>query len=80
MSKKILILLLSVLFIITACSPSPTPTDDPGPVTLTVMTHDSFAVSEEVVKAFEIEYGAKLVFLKSGDTAYSNYFPFLHDP
>ncbi len=68
MSKKILLLLLTVLFIITACSPSPTPTDEPGPVTLTVMTHDSFAVSEEVVKAFEIEYGAKLVFLKSGDT------------
>lgn len=68
MSKKILILLLSVLFIITACSPSPTPIDEPGLVTLTVMTHDSFAVSEEVVKAFEIEYGAKLVFLKSGDT------------
>jgi len=32
------------------------------------MTHDSFAVSEEVVKSFENEYGVKLVFLKSGDT------------
>ena len=68
MSKHILVILLSVLFVITACAPSPTPTAEPGPVTLTIMTHDSFAVSEEVVKAFEIENGVTLVFLKSGDT------------
>lgn len=68
MSKHILVILLSVLFVITACAPSPTPTAEPGPVTLTIMTHDSFAVSEEVVKAFEDENGVTLVFLKSGDT------------
>ncbi len=31
------------------------------------MTHDSFAVSESVVKAFESQNNVKLVFLKSGD-------------
>ena len=38
------------------------------PHTLTVMTHDSFAVSEDVVAAFENEYNAEIRFLKSGDT------------
>ena len=37
------------------------------PQTLTVMTHDSFAVSEDVVKAFEEANNAKVVFLQSGD-------------
>ncbi len=37
------------------------------PQTLTVLTHDSFAVSEDVVKAFEQANNAKVVFLKSGD-------------
>lgn len=36
--------------------------------TLTVMTHDSFAVSDEVVEAFEQENNAAVKFLKSGDT------------
>lgn len=34
---------------------------------LTLMTHDSFAVSEGVIKAFEQENGAELKILKSGD-------------
>jgi thiamine transport system substrate-binding protein len=35
---------------------------------LDVMTHDSFAVSEEVVAAFEQEHQAEVRFLASGDT------------
>jgi thiamine transport system substrate-binding protein len=38
-----------------------------GQATLTVMTHDSFAASEGVIKQFEQENNVKLVFLKSGD-------------
>lgn len=34
---------------------------------LTVMTHDSFNVSKEVVAGFEKEHGATIRFLKSGD-------------
>ena len=38
-----------------------------GPPVLTVMTHDSFSVSEPVVQAFEQETGARLQFLQAGD-------------
>ncbi len=39
----------------------------PDASTLTVMTHDSFSISEETVRVFEQENGVTLVFLKSGD-------------
>lgn len=38
-----------------------------GPAALTVMTHDSFAVSEDVVTAFEQANNVDVVFLASGD-------------
>jgi thiamine transport system substrate-binding protein len=38
------------------------------PDTLTVMTHDSFEVSEEVSATFEEEHGVTVHFLKAGDT------------
>ena len=61
------ILLLSLL-ILAACSPKATATSQSSePQTLTVMTHDSFAVSEGVVNAFEKANNAKVVFLQSGD-------------
>ncbi len=34
---------------------------------LTVMTHDSFAASDSVIKAFETKYNVKVKFLSSGD-------------
>ncbi|MCE1254658.1 MAG: thiamine ABC transporter substrate-binding protein [Anaerolineae bacterium] len=37
------------------------------PQTLTIMTHDSFAASEEVIKAFEEANNVKLTIIKSGD-------------
>ncbi len=58
--KKITILLSSFLFLLAACAPK-------GPTTLTVMTHDSFAISEDVVKAFEDANNVKVSFLQSGD-------------
>jgi thiamine transport system substrate-binding protein len=65
--NKLLIGFLLVTILLTACAPSATPT--PGePRTLTVMTHDSFAVSEEVAAAFEAQYNAKLEFRGAGDT------------
>ncbi len=39
-----------------------------GPRTLTVMTHDSFAVSDEVLAAFESENNVKVQFITAGDT------------
>jgi len=41
------------------------PAEDPGTVTL--MTHDSFDVSKEVVAAFEKAHNLRVEFLKSGD-------------
>jgi thiamine transport system substrate-binding protein len=38
-----------------------------GPVTITVMTHDSFAASAPVMAAFEKTNNVKVAFLKSGD-------------
>jgi thiamine transport system substrate-binding protein len=57
--------ILPVFFMLTvalfsACAPA-------GPVSLTVMTHDSFAASQSVITAFEQANNIKLVFLKSGD-------------
>jgi thiamine transport system substrate-binding protein len=50
-----------------AGAPAPAASTGGEPRALTVMTHDSFSVSEEVVKAFEAECGCKVQFLKSGD-------------
>jgi len=78
--KRILLLFILLL---AACSPQTTTTppvvEPPAtvpettqassaePLTLSVMTHDSFAVSEDVVKTFEDANNAKIIFLQSGD-------------
>ncbi len=49
---------------------APTPaasTAPPEPRTLRVMTHDSFAISDEVIAAFEEQYDAKVEILEAGD-------------
>jgi thiamine transport system substrate-binding protein len=53
-----------LLFAITVCACSSAPAQKP---TLTIMTHDSFSISEGVVSAFEASNNATLSFLKSGD-------------
>jgi thiamine transport system substrate-binding protein len=58
--KRFLFLLLTVVLTLGACVPK-------GPAELTVMTHDSFAVSEEVVQAFEQANNVRVTFLASGD-------------
>jgi thiamine transport system substrate-binding protein len=60
--KKIILLLFSTILLIASCAPEST-----EPQTLTVMTHDSFAVSEDVVKLFEDANNARVIFLQSGD-------------
>ena len=73
-------ILAGVLLLAAGCGGQANETETPQPAatdaqattveqqTLTVMTHDSFSVSQEVVAAFEQEHHAKVVFLKSGDT------------
>lgn len=66
--KKLTLLLAAFFFLLAACSPKATATpQSTEPQTLTVMTHDSFAVSEEVVNSFEKANNAKVSFLQSGD-------------
>lgn len=52
-----------LLISMAACAPAV----PEGPRTLTVMTHDSFAVSEDTITTFEAENNADVVFLKLGD-------------
>lgn len=65
--KKLILLFSTFLFLFSACSSRSTATQSTEPQTLTLMTHDSFAVSEEVIKSFEGANNAKVVFLQSGD-------------
>lgn len=55
-------LLSSFFFLLASCAPTPT-----TPQTITILTHDSFAIGEDVIKAFEADNNAKVVFLQSGD-------------
>lgn len=63
--SKILIAVF-IIIALSACVPS-TPTPIKPPV-LRVMTHDSFSLSEDVVKEFEESANVKLEFIKSGDS------------
>jgi len=66
--KKIPFFLSSFLFLFAACVPQgPAAEAMTAPASLTVMTHDSFAVSEDVAKAFEQAENVKVTFLASGD-------------
>jgi thiamine transport system substrate-binding protein len=80
MKTKLWFALLMVLGLLAACAPEGTATPDgepavPSPAataeggegTLTIMTHDSFDVSEEVVAAFQEECNCRVQFLRSGD-------------
>ncbi len=70
---KRLILYLTTATLLAACAvqaPPPRAAEQPQPAaqrTLTIMTHDSFGASEEVIAEFERTTGAKVVILKSGD-------------
>jgi len=60
MKKKILLLLASLALVLSACAT--------GHQTLKVMTHDSFAMSEELKTAFEEQHDVTLEIIASGDT------------
>jgi thiamine transport system substrate-binding protein len=60
MKHNLLLVFLLNITMLSACTPK-------GPITLIVMTHDSFATSESVLTAFEQANNVKVSFLKSGD-------------
>jgi thiamine transport system substrate-binding protein len=65
--KKLAYLLSTFFFLLAACSSTPTATQSTETQTLTLMTHDSFSISEDVIEAFEEANHADVVFLQSGD-------------
>jgi thiamine transport system substrate-binding protein len=58
--KRTLFLILFASLLLAGCGPK-------GPVTLTIMIHDSFQATESVITAFEQANNVKVVFLKGGD-------------
>ena len=77
--RRVMMWLGAVALVLAACVPLtptsaptavPTATDAPAATearTLRVMTHDSFDIGEDVLAAFEAQYGAKVEILQSGD-------------
>jgi thiamine transport system substrate-binding protein len=61
--NRIPLMLFVLCLLLSACAPTPQ-----VPASVTVMTHDSFAVSEAVVREFEEDYDVLVEFLPSGDT------------
>lgn len=60
--RRIPPLVFTLVLLLSACSPR---SDEPQ--TLTILTHDSFAASENIIRAFEEQNDAKVVFLPGGD-------------
>ncbi len=76
MDRRLLpVVMIALTVIVSACAPVPTPSAAKPTVapaqtagrTLTVMTHDSFSVSEAVVAEFQGQCNCQVKFLKSGD-------------
>ncbi len=69
MIKKLIPLVVIAGLLLAACAPkTQTPETPAEPQILTIMTHDSFAISAELVTQFEQANNAKLNFIKGGDT------------
>ena len=64
MFTRLILVIMALGTTLTACSQI----DQKSPRELKVITHDSFAISEEVITQFEEQYGAKVQFIKAGDT------------
>lgn len=56
-----------IVLLVMAAVMAGAPTTAPAATTVTLMTHDSFAMSEAVLKAFEQASGLKVRILKTGD-------------
>jgi thiamine transport system substrate-binding protein len=64
--KKIFVAFAALAALLAACGPPSTSTATESPV-LTIMTHDSFEISEDVIAQFEAEHDAEVEILPSGD-------------
>lgn len=69
-ARRTLALFVAVALAAAACGDDAATTDDTaddGPVTLTLMTHDSFDVGEDVLATFEEAHGIAVELLRAGD-------------
>ncbi len=64
--RNLIVFLWLAIALLGACTPAGEVEE--ATVTLRLMTHDSFSVSEEVLQAFEEEHGITVELLPSGDT------------
>ncbi|MBI5964337.1 MAG: thiamine ABC transporter substrate-binding protein [Chloroflexi bacterium] len=60
--KRLAFCLLLFTLLLASCTPRPA-----EPQTISIMTHDSFAISEDIIKVFEAENDSKVSFIQSGD-------------
>ncbi len=68
LNPKFIFIALLALWLAGCAAQTPAPTATPTePQTLTLMSHDSFTASPEVIAAFETANNAKIEFLRSGD-------------
>lgn len=58
------VMVVLVIMLLAACGGR----ENAAPRTLTVMSHDSFAISESVIEAFETRHHVRVALLPSGDT------------
>lgn len=72
MNKQLLFLIITFFLVGCAAGQEEAPASDitssPEPTELTLMSHDSFAISEEVIAEFEEAAGVRVVLLPAGDT------------
>ena len=66
--KRSFVTIITVLILLSACSGGGGDTTEEGLQSLSVMTHDSFAVSDDVLAAFQEANHVKVSFIESGDT------------
>jgi thiamine transport system substrate-binding protein len=59
------LIMLILAMLLASCAPQTEPVEVR---TLTVMTHDSFAISEDIIAMFEDEHDVRVQFVRSGDT------------
>ena len=59
---NLVVIIIFIVMLISSCASVSEATNE-----LTIMTHDSFAVSEQIVREFESQNNIKLVFVKAGD-------------
>jgi thiamine transport system substrate-binding protein len=64
---RVLILVLLLALLLIACSGAQATDTPSGPRTIRLMSHDSFAASEDIIAEFEATFNAQVELLPSGD-------------